>query len=123
MDKTKRAIIVDVVQKTFVLVTTYEILPRIEEPTYFHHVLRCHNKAADKLANLAMDRKGFFVEWNQKGMDSILQHIANDSNAYLNVRFDGGYRPNKTIGLSVKGQGLSSEVCSSLGVKKGRVTG
>ncbi len=104
MDKTKRVIIVDVVQETFVLVTTYEILPRIEEPKYFHHVLRCRNKAADKLANLAMDRKGNVVEWNQKGMDSILQHIANDSNAYLNVRFDGGYRPKKQLASVSKGK-------------------
>ena len=39
------------------------------------------------------------MEWNQKGMDSILQHIANDSNAYLNVRFDGGYRPKQELAL------------------------
>ncbi len=103
MDKTKRVIIVDVVQETFVLVTTYEILPRIEEPTYFHHVLRCHNKAADKLANLAMDRKGNFVKWNQQGMDSILQYVANDSNAHLNVRFASWYRPKKQLASASKG--------------------
>ena len=56
---------------------------------------RCHNRAADKLANLAMDRKGNFVKWNQQGMDSIWQYVANDSNACLNVRFDGGYKPKK----------------------------
>ena len=28
-----------------------------------------------------------------------MQHIANDSNAYLNVRFDGGYRPKQQFAL------------------------
>ena len=64
---------------------------------------RRHNRAADKLANLAMNRKGNVVDWNQQGMDSIWQYVANDSNACLNVRFDGGYRPTKQLPSVSKG--------------------
>ena len=85
--------------------TVLDVHPRQNEKQYFHQVKRVHNKAADHLANKAMDTKQDTYEWSDQGLAKILSYIIHQADCFVHVRFDGGFRPEKqqaAIGIRIQ---------------------
>ena len=73
------------------IMSVCKLLPETGQ-TMFQHVKRHLNKAADALANKAMDEQQDHVEWHPESLQKILQAIADEDQLLLHCRFDGGYR-------------------------------
>ncbi len=56
------------------------------------HVKRHYNKAADALANRAMDEQQDHIEWRPESIRAIVQAMVDEESLLLHCRFDGGYR-------------------------------
>ncbi len=85
--------------------TVLDVHPRHNEKQNFHQVKRVHNKAADHLANKAMDNKQDTYEWSDQGLAKILSYIIHQADCFVHVRFDGGFRPEKqqaAIGIRIQ---------------------
>jgi len=52
---------------------------------YFAHVKRRHNKAADDLANSAMDKNESFRDWCEKGLRALLSYLVNNADIWLDL--------------------------------------
>ena len=56
------------------------------------HVKREHNKAADYLANQAMDTKSVHERWFWDNINDFIDQMVEGTRALLHCRFDGGFR-------------------------------
>ena len=93
VDDANRGILQTIIEETHSLGTVLAVHPRHNEMQYFHRVKRVHNKAADHLANNAMDNKQDTYEWSDAGLAQLLSYILHQTDCFVHVRFDGGYRP------------------------------
>ena len=78
---------------------------------YISHVKRGFNKAADTLANKAMDNEKTWreVKFCEKGFEWMFQNLAEQSDCHIHARFDGGYRKEENRA----GAGVRIQICQS----------
>ena len=79
---------------------------------YLQHVKCDLNKAADFLANRAMDNHNDETIIFDKGVQLLTEHVLNQSDFFLHAHFDGGYRPDTCQAAA----GVRIEVCQTNGM-------
>ena len=91
-------------------------LPQGSSHLLFSHVPRNHNKAADFLANMAMDSKEDCSTWEASVIDQVVQLLANYDQGLLHCRFDGGFqKKSEQPGIGVRLQ-LTTFQCNGIAI-------